>query len=235
MSIARQLPFVNVEKAFFKVMGERFITPGALVQFVVKARVIPPGSTNIPEIYPSELEDVDPDEGDLDAILGRKPTGRGRQAKMLENTSASTAADAEKPLLPPLAYAPYFPRDHSPRWHIFLADGKVGKIAVPPFTMTTFNKPLFDEKNGTPTFNVQTFKMQFQAPPQAGKYTFVMHVVCDSYIGCDSQTDVVLEVESAEKAEKMKNEEDEISEPEEGEYLKPSPHAKTPLSFLNRI
>ncbi|KAL9128294.1 MAG: hypothetical protein Q9217_002999 [Psora testacea] len=215
MSLARQLPFLSIEKAIFKVMGERFITPGALVQFVVKARVIPPGSTNLPTINPSDLEDIDPDEGDLDAILGRKPSGRGRQAKVLDNSAVSSAADAEKPLLPPLAYAPFFPRDHSPRWHVFLADSKMGKIAVPPFTMTTFNKPLFNEKNGLPTFNVQTFKIQFQAPPQAGKYSFVMHVVCDSYVGSDSQMDVVLEVESAEKAEEMRNEEDEISEPEE--------------------
>ncbi|KAL9103697.1 MAG: hypothetical protein Q9163_001291 [Psora crenata] len=215
ISIARQLPFLSVEKAFFKVMGERFITPGALVQFVVKARVIPPGSTNIPDINPSELEDVDPDEGDLDAILGREPSGRNRKAKMLGASTTSSPTDAEIPLPPPLAYAPYFPRDHSPRWHVLLADSKMGKIVVPPFTMTTFNKPLFNEKNGTPTFNVQTFKMQFQAPPQAGKYRFVMHVVCDSYVGGDSQMDVILEVESAEKAEEMRNEEDEISEPEE--------------------
>ena len=61
--------------------------------------------------------------------------------------------------------------------------------------------------------------MQFQAPPQAGKYSFVMHLVCDSYIGMDSKQDVVLEVEDATKAVAMENEEDEISEPEEG----PSP------------
>ena len=58
--------------------------------------------------------------------------------------------------------------------------------------------------------------MQFQAPPQAGKYSFVMHLVCDSYIGMDSQQEVVLDVEDAEKAVTMANEDDEISEPEEG-------------------
>ena len=213
MSVARQLPFLVVEQAFFKVMGERFITPGSLVQFVVKARVIPPGSTDVPEVEPSDLDDVDPEEGDLDALLGRRSTGRSRGAQMQNNPAPS--ASEEKPLLPPVAHAPYFPRDHSPRWNVFLADSKMGKIAVPPFTMTTFNKPLFHEKNGLPTFNVQTFKMQFQAPPQAGKYSFVMHVVCDSYIGSDSQQDVVLEVETAEKAVEMSNEEDEISEPDE--------------------
>lgn len=214
VSVARQLPFLNVEKVFFKVMGERFITTGSLVQFVVKARVIPPGTVNIPEVNESDLEDVDPDEGDLDALLGRKPSARSKQAKLLEGDVANPP-DSDQPLQPPLAYAPYFPRDHSPRWHVFLSDSKLGKVAVPPFTMTTFNKPLTDD-NGNPTFNVQTFKMQFQAPPQAGKYPFVMHLVCDSYIGMDSKKEVVLEVEDSAKAVAMDNAEDDISEPDEG-------------------
>ena len=214
VAVARQFPLLNVDKVFFKVMGERFVTTGSLVQFVVKARVIPPGTTNVPAVNELDLEDIDPDEGDLDALLGRKPSGKGKKAK-LRDGDAAPSSDVEQPLQPPLAYAPYFPRDHSPRWHVFLADSKMGKVAVPPFTMTTFNKPLLDEQ-GNPTFNMQTFKMQFQAPPNAGKYPFVMHLVCDSYIGMDSKREVVLEVEDSAKAVAMDNEEDEISEPEEG-------------------
>ena len=214
VAVARQLPLLSVEKVFFKVMGERFITTGSLVQFVVKARVIPPGTANVPEVNELDLEDIDPDEGDLDALLGRKSSRKEKETKPREG-NADPPSDVEKPLQPPLAYAPYFPRDHSPRWHVFLADSKMGKVAVPPFTMTTFNKPLLDGQ-GNPTFNMQTFKMQFQAPPQAGKYPFVMHLVCDSYIGMDSKRDVVLEVEDSAKAVAIDNEEDDISEPEEG-------------------
>lgn len=211
VAVARQLPYVRVEKAFFKVMGEKFITPGSLVQLVVKARVIPPGSVEVPPVNELDLEDVDPDEGDLDVLLGRKSLSK--KAKMLDGNIPPSTSD-EKPLQPPLAYAPYFPRDHSPRWHVFLADGKVGKIAVPPSTFTTFNKPLFDD-SGKPTFNMQTFKMQFQAPPQVTQYPFIMHLICDSYVGMDSRVDVVLNVEDSTKAAEMK-EEDEISEPDEG-------------------
>ena len=214
LAVARQLPLLKVEKAFFKVMGEKYITPGSLVQLVVKARVIPPGSTDVPAVNELDLEDIDPDEGDLDVILGRKSLSK--KAKMLDGNIPPSTSD-EKPLQPALAYAPYFPRDHSPRWHVFLADGKVGKIAVPPSMFTTFNKPLFDE-SGRPTFNMQTFKMQFQAPPQVMQYPFVMHLICDSYIGMDSRVDVVLNVEDSAKAAEMK-EEDEISEPDEGMLL----------------
>lgn len=210
VAVARQLPLLRVEKAFFKVMGEKFITTGSLVQLVVKVRVIPPGSANVPDVNEIDLEDVDPDEGDLDALLGRKP--QSKKAKILDGDSPPSTSD-EKPLQPPLAYAPYFSRDHSPRWHVFLADSKLGKVAVPPFTFSTFNKPLLDDA-GKPTFNMQTFKMQFQAPPQAGKYSFVMHLICDSYIGMDSKRDVLLNVEDSAKAMEM-NDEDEISEPEE--------------------
>ncbi|KAL8702661.1 MAG: hypothetical protein Q9201_004162 [Fulgogasparrea decipioides] len=211
VAVARQLPLLQLEKVFFKVVGEKYVTTSSLVQMVVKARVIPPGSANVPAVNELDLEDVDPDEGDLDALLGRKAT---KKAKVLDNTDDKTPLAEEKPLQPPLAYAPYFPRDHSPRWHVFLADSKQGKMAVPPFTFTTFNKPLFDDATEKPTFNMQTFKMQFQAPPQAGKYPFTMHLICDSYVGMDSKTDVVLEVEDSAKAMEMA-EEDEISEPDE--------------------
>ena len=222
MTVARQLPLLKVEKVFFKVMGERHIIPSSLVQFVIKARVIPPGSLNVPDVNELDLEDVDPDEGDLDALLGRKNKKETAKAKQLDSgasdpaSAAATSEEVDKPLQPPLAYAPYFARDHPPHWHVFLSDAKSLKIAVPPFTLTTFNKPLFTPE-GQPTFNMQTFKMQFQAPPQAGKYPFVMHMICDSYVGMDSREDVVLDVEDAAKAEEAL-EEDSISEPDEGTY-----------------
>lgn len=214
MAVARQIPHLKVEKVFFKVMGEKYITTGSLVQFVVKGRVVPPGTANVPEVNELDLEDVDPDEGDIDAILGRKPP-KNSKAKQVEGagTEAPFTAD-EKPVQPPLAYAPYFARDHSPRWHLFLSESKQNRVAVPPLIITTFAKPIFEE-SGRPTFHMQTMKLQFQAPPQAGHYTFVMHLVCDSYIGMDSQVDATLVVEDSNKAVEMDSE-DEISEPDEG-------------------
>jgi translocation protein SEC63 len=203
ISVASQLMVLQVEKAFFKVVGERFVTPSSLVQFVVKARFIPAGTTNAPEINPKDLLDIDPDEGDVAAISGRKDD-----------------RSDEKPIQPPLAHAPYYARDHAPRWQIFLADSKQGRIAVPPFTFTTFDKPILDE-SGKPTYNVQTLKMQFGAPPQQGSYTFVMHMICDSYIAMDTKMEVTLVVEDASHAENVEEEGD-ISEPDEGECSLPS-------------
>lgn len=202
MSVASRIPVFSVEKAFFKVVGERFVTPSSLVQFVLKGRFIPSGAHDIPEVNPKDLLDIDPEEGDVAAITGRKNDRSG-----------------EKPIQPPLAHAPYYARDHAPRWHVFLADSKQGRIAVPPFTFSTFDKAILDE-SGNPTYNVQTLKMQFGAPPQAGSYTFVMHMICDSYIGQDTKMEVTLVVEDASKAEEVE-EEDEISEPDEGKSCPP--------------
>jgi len=210
IQVAKQLPVLEVSRAFFKVMGEKFITPSSLVQLVVKGRFVPPGHANVPEVNPEDLEDVDPDEDDLDALMGRKPA---------KNKANGGKTDKLEPVQPPLAHAPYFARDHSPRWHIFLADSKQGKMAVPPFTFTTFDKPIVDEA-GNPTFDMQTLKMQFQAPPGVGAFTFVMHMTCDSYIGLDMKQEITLHVEDPAKAAAL-GEEDDISEPDEGELLIP--------------
>jgi translocation protein SEC63 len=214
VTVARQLPALEVSKAFFKVMGEKVITPSSLVQLVVKARFIPPGCTQVPQINELDLEDIDPDEDDLDALMGRKPA-KNRATKMVDGKKVENKIETVQP---PLAHAPYFARDHSPRWHIFLADAKQGKMAVPPFTFTTFDKPILDEA-GNPTFNVQTLKMQFQAPPQVGDFTFVMHMVCDSYLGLDTKLEITLHIDDPAKAAALE-EEDDISEPDEGKLFR---------------
>lgn len=38
INVAKQLPVLEVSRAFFKVMGEKVITPSSLVQLVVKER-----------------------------------------------------------------------------------------------------------------------------------------------------------------------------------------------------
>ena len=210
IQVAKQLPVLDVSKAFFKVMGEKVITPSSLVQLVVKARFVPPGYSNAPAVNPLDLEDIDPDEDDIDALMGRKPA-KNKATKTADGKKTDKKAEA---IQPPLAHAPYLARDHSPRWHIFLADARQGKMAVPPFTFTTFDKPLFDEA-GKPTFNVQTLKMQFQAPPQVGDFHFVLHMLCDSYLGLDTKLDITLHIDDPAKAAAL-DDEDDISEPDEG-------------------
>ena len=217
VSVAKQLPYLRVAKAFFKVPGEKHIIPSSLVSLVVKGRFIPPGFAEAaPAVDPLDLFDADPAEDDLDAILGRKP--KAIVGRNPDGTAITSDAGNGKPNLPPLAYAPYFGRDYSPRWHVFLTDSKQGKMVVPPFSFTAFDRPLFEADGKTPTFNMQTLKAQFMAPGQAGQYTFVMHVMCDSYVGFDTKTEVTLVVKDASQAAAMADD-DEISEPDEGKSI----------------
>ncbi|ROT36050.1 translocation protein sec63 [Sodiomyces alkalinus F11] len=207
VGVARQLPYFQVAKAFFKVTGEKFIIPSSLVTLVVKGRIVPPGSENVPAVNPLDLEDVDPAEDDVDAFIGRK------SKVIVKAADGKPVALDKKPVLPPLAHAPYFTRAQAPTWSVFLTDAKQGKMAVPPFHFTHFDQPIFGD-DGKPTFNMQTLKAQFAAPPQPGHYTFVMHVMNDSYVGFDTTMEVTLVVEHPSKAAAIVAE-DEISEPEE--------------------
>ena len=220
MRVATQLPAPRIERAFFKVVGERSLTPSSLVQFVLKVRFVPPTvePTSIPPPDSVDLEDPDPKEGDLQALRGKT---KRKLVKDPKTGKEKTTYEEEDRIQPPLVHAPYFARDHAPRWRVFLADTRQAKVAVPPFTFATFNNPIFKmNENGEvqpePTFAVQTLRMQFQAPPQVGDYHFTCWTVCDSYIGCDAATDVVMKIEEP-KAEDVVEEED-VSEPEEGEY-----------------
>ncbi|KAF7553618.1 hypothetical protein G7Z17_g3482 [Cylindrodendrum hubeiense] len=205
ISVAKQIPYLRVAKAFFKVTGERFIIPSSLVTLVIKGRFIPPGTENIPAVNELDLEDIDPDEDDLEGNSGKK--------KVLKGPDGKPILVDEQVISPPLAFAPHYAREVSPKWYAFLSDSKQGKMAVPPFAFTKFDQPIVDDK-GNPTFNMQTLKAQFAAPPQAGHYTFVLHVVCDAYVGFDTKMEVTLVVEEASKAAAMQAEDD-ISEPEE--------------------
>ncbi|KAG5977404.1 hypothetical protein E4U55_006838 [Claviceps digitariae] len=206
VSVAKQLPYLRVAKAFFKVTGERVIIPSSLVTLVIKGRFIPPGAEQVPAVNEVDLEDVDPAEDDLDALMGRKK-------KTIKGADGKPMSVEEQSILPPLTFAPHYARDHTPKWYAFLSDSKQGKMAVPPFVFDRFESPIFDEQ-GKPTFNMQTLKAQFAAPPQTGHYTFVMHVVCDSYVGFDTKMEVTLVVEEAAKAVEI-DVADDISEPDE--------------------
>ena len=218
MAVASQLPAPRIERAWFKVVGERALTPGSLIQFVMKVRFVPPtiDPATLPEPDALDLEDPDPKEGDLEALRGK------RRKKIIDEKTGKTEIryEEEEKIQPPLVHAPYYTRDHAPRWRVFLADTRQSKVAVPPFTFATFDKPIFKknekgEFTTEPTYAVQTLRMQFQAPPQVGEYHFTAWTVCDSYIGCDCATPVIMRIEDTSQAEQVVEEED-VSEPEEG-------------------
>jgi len=60
------------------------------------------------------------------------------------------------------------------------------------------------------------YKMQFQAPPNVGSYTWRVFVVSDTYIGDDTYQDTTLEIEDASAlGDDGEDSEDDISDPDE--------------------
>ncbi|TGJ67743.1 secretory subunit [Orbilia oligospora] len=212
ISVAQKIPILHVEKAFFKVQGDKVVTPNAICQLVLKVRVVPAG-VKPPPVDPKDLEDEDPAEDDIDALIGRTPskskaqTGASEKSPIPTNeVEKSALVTGTETALPTLTHAPFFPAATLPKWHVFLADRRAGRMIIAPMTILQFPE-------NTDNFQVQTFKLQFGAPPNGGEVHFQMHLVCDSYLGTDYKASIILKVD--EPGMFGGRDEDEISEPDE--------------------
>jgi len=176
------------------VIGERIVTPSALVFLVVKLRLSPPtphsnanGTSGedgvIPESVNSQANAKKDDEF-LNSPLD------------VEEMSPSNGSG--------WAHAPYWPgvclctdrAQHSlltcaleqyrrPGWWIVLADAKTNRIVVPPIKVT--DVPFTDPSRER---NFRSYKLKFQAPPSVGLFTWRIHFVSDTFVGEDVVKDV---------------------------------------------
>lgn len=70
---------------------------------------------------------------------------------------------------------------------------KVNRVIVPPMRFSDI--PYTDSSKSR---NYRTYKLQFQAPPNAGAYTFQYHIVSDTFVGEDIKRDVTVRDSSYE-------------------------------------
>lgn len=193
---------IEVVDAKFKVIGERIVTPQALVHLVLKLRVSPPSAVKATESSGKTGSEnrakVDPDEEarQEDAFLNG--------TKDVEDFTSST------PILGS-AHAPLWPSSHKPGWWIVVADVKSDRLVVPPMKVT--DVPFVDP---TRPRDYRLYKIKFQAPPGTGLFTWRAIIVSDTYIGEDASKDLQLRVEefTALSADEQ-HREDDISDPEE--------------------
>lgn len=170
------------------VVGEKVVTPGSFVQLNLKVKVRPPSQAPPPTLQVNgqtdDLAVEEAEEKDVDELIGRKKAGQMGESPDF------------------LVHAPYFPGNRKPSWQVFVGDHKLYRVFVPPTRFSNFG------------YNqVRTLQLAFQAPPGAGLYTFQTYVKSDSYVGCDGQKDMMMEVK--EPSAEQHDEEDDISEPEE--------------------
>ena len=186
-------PRLELVDAFFKVSGERLVTTGAIVQFVVKLRLLPPKKDG------SLLRDG----RRLDAKrMDDESSVRPDDEPDSPSTTPGAGADEGKQPIG-FARAPYFWDERKPAWWVLIGDQKLDRVIVQPTKVTDIGPD-----------QIRTYSVQFQAPPQAGLYTFQAMLKSDSFLGSDASRMVKLKVEDAAVLEQH-DQEDEISEPEE--------------------
>lgn len=88
-----------------------------------------------------------------------------------ENKSWWKSADVGK-----AAYAPFYPARKLPAWWVGLANASMGRL------ITVGKLTALDES--------KTLRLQFQAPPNAGEWTFQLVIKSDSFLGVDQFVDV---------------------------------------------
>ncbi|KAG8899569.1 secretory subunit [Tulasnella sp. 403] len=198
----------------------RVVTPGAIVQLVCKLRLTPP--TQLPYEDPVRPEPT-PEERKKEVIAEE-----AKESAFLQNKD--DAGELEPGLKTPgYAHAPHWPLHRKPTWWIMVGDQKMNKVIVPPIRISDIP---FANPSKAPN-DYRLFKLQFQAPPQIGVYTFQLVFVSDTFVGEDVRTFLPLKVEDLPAD--AESEEDEISEPDEdtfagqmavlrGEKVKRSPY-----------
>ncbi|SAM06085.1 hypothetical protein [Absidia glauca] len=151
MEVAQRVPRLSVKKAIFKVIGDKIITTGAIITFVLKLKN-------------GQVQSVEAEEAS-----GDEESGDEDEFDEQGNTKVKKEDDDGAGGLP-LAHTPYYPNEKKPYWWIFLGDPKVNRILVPPRKVTD----IVDEKTirvpfaGPPKPGTYTFSLFVKSDTYAG-------------------------------------------------------------------
>lgn len=151
MEVANRIPRLTVEKAVFKVIGDKIITTGAIITFILKLRN---GEvTSIETTQEKEVEKKDDQEEEEDEAIVSPEDEKKKDGRTL-----------------PMAHVPFYPGEKKPCWWIFLGDPKVNRILVPHKKVTD----IVDEQTikipfpGPPKPGVYTFSLFVKSDTYVG-------------------------------------------------------------------
>ncbi|ORE07708.1 hypothetical protein BCV72DRAFT_102067 [Rhizopus microsporus var. microsporus] len=145
VEVAQRIPKLNVEKAVFRVIGDRIVTTGAIITFVLKLR-----NGQVVDVDTETKEKQEHDDED-------------EEEELLDNKKKN-----KKTL--PSAHTPYYAGEKKPCWWIFLGDPKVNRILVPHKKVTD----IVDEETikvpfpGPPKPGVYTFSFFIKSDTYVG-------------------------------------------------------------------
>ncbi|KAK9696518.1 secretory subunit [Basidiobolus ranarum] len=111
MNVAMDHPTVQVLKAYFKVIGDEAITPGAIVTCVVKLNLTSARYRAEHPQKPAEENDGDMSDEEVDRFFSKK------------------GEDDQKPIR---IHSPHFPLDKRSFWWVIICDPRGNRIILPP-------------------------------------------------------------------------------------------------------
>ncbi|KAG1811249.1 Sec63 Brl domain-containing protein [Suillus subaureus] len=186
---------LDVVDMSFKVIGERLVTPSSIVFLLVKLRLHRPLQNDAP------------------STVSEKSAKAIREDREKDDKFLNSRKDAEdiEGNTPVWAHAPHWPGLRKPGWWLVLADDKSNRIVVPPMKISDVPASSPGKER-----DYRSYKLQFQAPPNVGLFTWKVYLVSDTLVGEESCQDISLKIDdiSALNAEEQ-TAEDEISDPEE--------------------
>ncbi|KAF8681439.1 posttranslational protein targeting membrane, translocation [Rhizoctonia solani] len=188
---------LDIIDAKFKVIGERIVTPNAIVNLLFRAQVIP-------RIKPEGKEK----ETEL-SVEEAKAAAKALDER--ENAFLATRHETE-PLDDEATDLTKFNR--KPSWWVMICNQPGDKIIFGPQKFS--DVPEASGSTSGVDAKGRLYKLQFQSPPQVGTYAFRAVFVSDTFVGDDLAMDLSLTVEdvSALTSEEA-GAEDEISDPDE--------------------
>ncbi|KAK2464479.1 hypothetical protein APHAL10511_003458 [Amanita phalloides] len=175
------LDLVNVS---FKVIGERVVSPSAIVYLLVKLRLKSPLAPQ-----PSNTNTNNP-ALDADQIKHRIRQNQEREEEFLKSRGdAEDVPDTASSY----AHAPHWPGTWKPSWWIVLADEKSNRVVVPPLKISDIPHARLPEANVEEAEleqDYRAYKFQFQGPPNVGVFTWKVYIVSDTFVGEEVTRDI---------------------------------------------
>lgn len=183
LDVAKNIPFIRVLDASFKVPGEDFISPNASAHLVVKFLIKSAALKSCPEI------------DDL----------RFTEEETIEDLKNPLRSNDLPPQLP-AAYAPYFPGIVSNSWEGFIANQSDNKFIEGTESALLRNVELTNLKLSQKEWiegkehvvAISTFKVKLPAPvpPTVGDFHFRLFLKNNAYFGTDVDIPVDMEVKA---------------------------------------
>ncbi|CAE6508966.1 unnamed protein product [Rhizoctonia solani] len=196
---------LDIIDAKFKVIGERIVTPNAIVNLLFRAQVVPRVK---PEGKNKETElSVDEAKAAAKALDERENTFLGTRHE-------AEPFDEQPTELTKFAHAPHWPENRKPSWWVMICNQAGDKVIFGPQKFS--DVPEVSGSTSGVGAKGRLYKLQFQSPPQVGTYAFRAVFVSDTFVNDDLAMDLSLTVEdvSALTTEEA-GAEDEISDPDE--------------------